>query len=146
MLGRELSRRCAPARGAMMAAVGPVLLAVGLAGCAQPRPPEPRVDHSTLDDDAFLGHLADQPLVSVDEAYRALVILAEGEDVHEDFAQRRAWLEQRDIARAAWSPQPDDYADNGSVSFMVCQILKIKGGLNRMLLHFIRESLRLTNQ
>ena len=63
-----------------------------------------------------------------------MVILAEGQDANQDFEQRRAWLQERDIARAAWKLQPDDYVDNGSVSFMVCQILKVKGGLNRMLL------------
>jgi hypothetical protein len=111
-----------------------VLLIWGLAGCAQPRLEQPQVDPDTLDDDTFLGALADRPLVTVDEAYRAMVILAEGQDPNQNFEQRKAWLEQRGIARPAWNLKPDDYVDNGSVAFMVCRILKVKGGLSRIIL------------
>ncbi|UCG31721.1 MAG: hypothetical protein JSU68_08630 [Phycisphaerales bacterium] len=131
MRARNTWRRCAAIHDAKLATVAALALALGLLGCAAPQPSEPRLDHNTLDDDAFLGYLADEPLVTVDEAYRAAIILAEGEDPHMSFDERRAWLQERDIARPAWKLEPDAYIDNGSVSFMVCQILKIQGGISR---------------
>lgn len=103
-----------------------------LGGCAQPRAGVPQVELNTLDDDAFLGHLADVSLVSVEEAFRAMVILSEGEDAHQTFAQRQAWLEGRDIVRTAWGLEQGNYIDQGSVAFMVCKILRIRGGLSRV--------------
>lgn len=100
-------------------------------GCAQPRADRAQVDIDTLEDEAFLGHLADLSLVTVEEAFRAMVILSEGEDAHQTFAQRQAWLKGRDIVRAAWGLEAGNYIDQGSVAFMVCKILRIRGGLSR---------------
>ena len=91
------------------------------------------VDFNQLDDDTFLASLADQALVTVDQCYRAMVILADGEDAFGSFDERRASLEGRGIARAAWGLKPGGDIDKGSVAFMVCRILQVKGGLNRIL-------------
>lgn len=107
---------------------------LGAPGCAQPRLEPPEVAPDTLDDDAFLGYLADTTLVTVEEAYRAVILLAEGADPNETFDERRAWLEQRDIARAAWTLERNHYIDQGAVAYMVCKVLQIKGGLSRMML------------
>jgi hypothetical protein len=100
---------------------------------AAPSAPSGDVDLNELDDDTFLASLADQALVTVDQCYRAMVILADGEDPFGSFEERRASLEGRDIARAAWGLKPDRNIDKGSAAFMVCRILQIKGGLNRIL-------------
>ena len=133
MRPRETGRRYAAIRNMGLATTAALVSALGLLGCAAPRAPESRLNPNTLDDDAFLGYLADQPLVTVDEGYRAAIILAEGEDKSTTFDERRAWLQERDIARPAWHLEPDEYIDNGSMSFMVCQILKIKGGIDRLI-------------
>lgn len=81
--------------------------------------------------DAFLhDHLEQQPMVTVGEAYRAMLILAEGEDAYSDFEARRATLESRGIARPEWGLRREACIDKGSVAYMVCQIIKLQGGVN----------------
>ncbi len=100
------------------------------AGCAGPRMSTPSADPNELSDAAFQGYLAEIDLVTTDEAYRAMLILADGEDPSDGFEQRRQTLESRGIARAAWDLQPDHVIDAGSVAHMVCQICRIPGGVN----------------
>jgi hypothetical protein len=110
------------------------MVVVGLmAGCAGPRREQPAVDSSTLSDAAFSAYLAETPLITVDEAYRAVVILADGEDSYSSFDERRQALESRGIARSAWNLRPENVIDAGSVAAMICNVCQIKGGLNRTL-------------
>ncbi len=104
-----------------------------VSGCAGPRLSTPAVDATKLSDEAFQAYLAEIELVTVDEAYRAMLILADGEDPSKGFEQRRAILEGRGIARAAWQLQPDHVVDAGSVAYMVCRICRISGGINMRL-------------
>lgn len=101
-----------------------------LAGCANPRHTPPAVDPATLSDDAFTHYLAGAPVVTVDEAYRAMLILADGEDKSKTFAEREQELVSRGIASAAWKLQPDNVIDQGAVAAMVCRVLHLKGGIN----------------
>lgn len=107
-------------------------LACGLLslGCAGPRQFAPRVDAKELSDVGFMAYLAEVPQVTVDEAYRAMIILADGEDKSESFEARQATLQSRGIARAAWRLEPENVIDAGSVAFMVCRICSIRGGIN----------------
>lgn len=104
------------------------------AGCAINKDVQEGVDPAQLNDDFFLTYLADEPYVSVDEAYRSMLILADGACTATTYEERAAELERRDIARAAWKLQPQQVIDRGSVCYMVCKILKYKGGINRILL------------
>ena len=108
-------------------------IGIGLSGCAAPRAVQPEVDPATLSDDGFEAYIAEVPDVTVDEAYRAMLILADGEDGRENFEQREAELQRRGIARAQWNLKPDDVIDTGSVAYMVCQICQIKGGVSARL-------------
>jgi hypothetical protein len=101
-----------------------------ISGCAGPRRSVPAVDAAKLSDEAFQAYLAEIDLVTVDEAYRAMLILADGEDTCEGFEQRKAALEGRGIVRAAWHLQPENVVDAGSVAYMVCRICEISGGIN----------------
>jgi hypothetical protein len=106
-----------------------------LAGCsAGPRMEPPDIDPAKMSDEGFQAYLARTPLVTVDEAYRAMLILADGEDTSKSFDERREKLESRGIARAAWKLKPEDVIDSGSIAFMVCRICQIKGGVNMRLL------------
>jgi len=102
--------------------------------CAGPRPTTPRVDSSTLTDTGFQFYLNEVDLVTVDEAYRAMLILADGEDTSQNFSEREQKLFERGIARSAWELQPDHVVDAGSVAYMVCQVCDLKGGLNDRLI------------
>lgn len=106
------------------------LFLAGLSACAGPRPAQPEIDASTLPDDVFQSYLAEVDLVTVDEAYRAMLILADGEDTSKSFDERRTKLESRGIARSAWGLQPENVVDSGSVAYMVCRICDIDGGVN----------------
>jgi len=97
--------------------------------CAGPRPTQPPVDPGTLSDDAFQAYLAEVDVVTVDEAYRAMLVLADGEDTCKTFEERKQKLESRGIARAQWNLQPDVVVDAGSVAYMICRICKIQGGV-----------------
>lgn len=100
-------------------------------GCAGPRPTAPTVDSRTLPSHVFQAYLAEVDLITVEEAYRAILILADGEDDPAGtFESRKANLESRGIARAAWGLQPENVVDAGSVAYMVCQVCKIDGGVN----------------
>ncbi|MFQ5429942.1 MAG: hypothetical protein ACE5E1_06490 [Phycisphaerae bacterium] len=112
-----------------------ILAVMGLVGggCAGPRISPPSVDPATLGDEGFQAYLAEAELVTVDEAYRAMLILADGEDTAEGFAQRREVLESRGIAKRAWDLRPDHVIDAGSVAYMVCRICRIGGGVNMRL-------------
>jgi hypothetical protein len=120
------SRRAATFLALMMVAF--------VSACAAPRKTEPAVDAKTLTDDAFQVYLADLDLVTVGEAYRAMLILADGEDTCRTFEDRKQKLEERGITRSAWNLQETNVIDAGSVAYMVCRICKINGGLNSMLL------------
>ena len=50
-----------------------------VSGCAGPRLSTPAVDATKLSDEAFQAYLAEIELVTVDEAYRAMLILADGQ-------------------------------------------------------------------
>ncbi|MBX3394387.1 MAG: hypothetical protein KF841_03365 [Phycisphaerae bacterium] len=102
-------------------------------GCAGPRPSQPEIDGASLPDAIFPAYLAEVELVTVDEAYRAMLILADGEDTSENFEQRRQKLESRGIAKAEWGLQPENVIDAGSAAYMVCRICNIDGGVNMRL-------------
>jgi hypothetical protein len=106
---------------------------IGQFGCAAPRAVQPETDPATLSDEGFEAYLAEVPHVTVDEAYRAMLILADGEDGRESFEQREAELQRRGIARAQWNLQRDDIIDTGSVAYMVCRICEIRGGVSSRL-------------
>ncbi len=105
-------------------------------GMAETRPAavESRVDPSDLDDMSFLhDYLVKRPTVTVDDGYRAMLILANGRCDARTFEQREAALEQRGIARPAWNLRPDQKLDKGTVAYMACVIMKIRGGVNRVI-------------
>jgi hypothetical protein len=107
-------------------------LALGV-GCAGPRKTAPEVDPQTLDDVEFINdYLVQQPVVTVDEAYRAMLILADGEDTAGSFDARRERLESRGIARSAWRLEAENCIDRGSVAYMVMKIMQMRGGVNML--------------
>jgi hypothetical protein len=107
----------------------------GLAGgCAGPRLTQPAVDPATLDDSAFQAYLADLPMITVNEACRAILILADGKDTTKDWSERSQELQKRGWIRSAWNLQPDNKADRGTVAYMICQVCRIVGGVDRLVL------------
>ncbi|MBI4580446.1 MAG: hypothetical protein HY718_12130 [Planctomycetes bacterium] len=111
-----------------------LIIAIGVVagtGCSQVSRPEQAQQGEQVNADAFLHeHLQRQPMVTVSEAYRALTMLAEGEDKYDSFASREEYLLQHGFIRHEWKLQRDMAIDRGSVAYAVVQILKIRGGVN----------------
>lgn len=104
-------------------------------GCTQATRVEQADAGERVDVDTLLHeHLQKEPMVTVGEAYRAMVILADGDDTCTNFEERRASLESRGIARAEWHLAREACIDKGSVAYMVCQIIQTPGGANLNLL------------
>ncbi|MFO0973998.1 MAG: hypothetical protein U1A27_11250 [Phycisphaerae bacterium] len=116
----------------------PVLIAcaagMALSGCAVRRTVEVQGNPDQMSDVEFQAYVAEAPLVTVAEAYRAMLILADGQDTCKTFEERKARLESRGIARAAWRLEPDQVLDRGSLAYMVMRICTIKGGVNSITL------------
>ena len=103
----------------------------GSLGCTQTLRVEQADAGEKANVDAFLhDHLEKQSMVTVAEAYRAMLMLADGEDKYTDFDARRQALESRGIARAEWGLRREACIDRGSVAYMVCQVIKLRGGIN----------------
>ena len=107
------------------------LLVCGAIGCTQTLRVEQADAGEKTDVDSFLHeHLEAQSMVTVAETYRAMLILADGDDAYADFDARRSELESRGIARAEWGLRREACVDKGSVAYMVCQVIQLQGGLN----------------
>ncbi len=100
-----------------------------LAGCAVTRP-QPKIDPAPLDRISFWSWLANQPLVGAAEGYRAMLLVATGEDPGSDFGALQAAVFERDIARPEWNLGPDTAIDAGTAAYMAVQVAKIEGGIN----------------
>lgn len=127
---RALIRAARPmrcGRSVIELCVVPVILAAS--GCVGPRTIAPAVNADELSDDGFQVYLAETELITVGEAYRAMLILADGEDTCRTFEERREKLESRGIANAKWGLQPENVVDTGAVACMVCKICEIRGGV-----------------
>ncbi len=105
------------------------MLVLLLAGCAVTRP-QPKIDPATLDRDSFLSWLADQPMVSASEAYRAVLIAETDQDPGSDFAINQQEVFRRDIARPEWKLKSDQAVDKATAAFMAVQVAKLRGGIN----------------
>ena len=80
-----------------------------------------------------MSYLAQVPLVTTDAAYRAMILLSEGEsDPAMTFEERRVWLIERGIVSPRWDHAADRLISQGSVAAMAARIMGIRGGVNRI--------------
>src|SRR5262245_51640036 len=110
--------------------ISTALIFLANSGCAAPRPTQPKVNATELNDEGFQAYLAEVDLVTVDEAFRSILILADGEDTSKTFDERREKLESRGIVRPQWHLQPENVIDAGTTAYMVCKVCQIKGGVD----------------
>ena len=112
-----------------------LLIGIGSAGCSQIKRPEQADQSEKVEIDELLHEqLQNESMVTVAEAYRVMLVLADGEDRYKSFEERQAALEGRGLVRPEWGLQRDDCIDKGSVAYMVCKILNHRGGLDLALL------------
>ncbi len=113
-----------------------LVLAIGLAGCQAQVAFDPPQDHRQIDSLEFLHLLAQQPMVNFDQACRAVVILADGEDRVETFDERFAALESRGIVRSQWGLQPNHAVDRGTLAYMILRAAQVQDSFNNWLSSF----------
>lgn len=114
-----------------MLLVSLALLAGAGLGCGKNLRVEQADQGEQVDVDTLLNeHLQRQPMVTVGEAYRVMLILADGDDQYTSFDQRRTALEERGAIRSEWGLEREEPIDKGSVAYMVCRIIKAPGGIN----------------
>ncbi len=104
------------------------------AGCAGPRKYQPPVDPQTLDGTLFVHYLASVPAVTVEEAARAVLILADGEDAAESPDSRVAELERRGWIRPAWRLRPDHTLDRATLGYLLFRACKLPDSVNTIIL------------
>tara|TARA_Y100000589_G_scaffold283521_2_gene281668 strand:+ start:6295 stop:6873 length:579 start_codon:yes stop_codon:yes gene_type:complete len=89
---------------------------------------------SELDDFAFWDALAEEPVVSNDDALHALILMQDGRDPSADFEARAALAGQKGWLEGTTRPlQPNESASVGLLSVAGCRILDIRGGLTMQL-------------
>ena len=106
-----------------------------MVGCTQTLRTEQANTGERVDIDTFLHeHLQQTPAVTTAEAYRAMLILADGEDTADGFEAREQALFDRGIARPQWKLQHDQCIDRGAIAFMVTRVLAFDASVNRNVL------------
>lgn len=116
-----------------------VLMLLGLmtTGCTAARVERPVVlDYDSDTAEAQIGFwhaLAEEPRVSNDDAFHGLLLLADGADEAEDYAQRVELLKSRGWLADSFDGSADTAVTRGDVARAITQILEIKGGLTMRL-------------
>ncbi len=105
-----------------------------LAGCAEPRKYQPPVDTQTLDATLFVHYLATAPAVTMDEAARAVLILADGEETTDTAEARLAELERRGWIRSAWGLGPEHTLDRATLGYLLFRACKLPDSANTIIL------------
>jgi hypothetical protein len=117
----------------MLALVCALALGLSLVGCQRSQVTDgPALDHTpgdTAAEMAFWHDLADRPLTSNNEAFHGLILFIEGQDPNQSYQDRVIWLMERGYIPQGFPGKANDAVERGTVASIVCQILKIKGGL-----------------
>jgi hypothetical protein len=83
---------------------------------------------------SFWHELADQPIVTNNDAFHALIELADGQDPFDSYDQRVQWLTDHGLLDAGFDAPPDQAVRRGTVAQIVARILEIEGGLTMRLI------------
>ena len=104
-----------------------------VAGCAAPRRSyEPEQDVSALSDVLFLHYLATVPVVTVDEGFRAVLMLVDTPEDVSTFPARRAVLAHMGAIKPAWELEPEQVLNKGTLAHMVRTVCGLPPGLNEL--------------
>jgi len=105
------------------------------AGCAHVDRTEQVNRAEQLGVDEFLHeHLPARAVVTTGEAYRALLLLADGDEHYNSFDARAAELMRRGWVRTEWNLRREEPIDAGAVAYMVIRIVHGERGANSLVL------------
>jgi hypothetical protein len=119
-------RRCIPVVTLLMASLG-------VGGCGAPkRSFHPEQDVDALNDTVFLHYVATLPVVTVDEGYRAVLMLADLPERPRTFQERGAALEKLGAVKPDWGLEADRVLDKGTLGYMLRAICNLPMGFNEL--------------
>jgi hypothetical protein len=78
---------------------------------------------------AFLDRVSSSPTVSENNAFRGVLMLLDGTDSNETFAQRVEALEARGIVRPCWNFDADRPVTKGRLAYMIYKAANVPGGV-----------------
>src|SRR5687768_9001495 len=130
----SIARASRPCRSA---ALGSLLISVFLVGCQTPKTSPPlTIRHSAPDTPTqmtFWRELSDQPAISNDDAFHALLLYTDGSDPAATYADRVTLLKNRRLLPDSFNGDPDDAADRGTLAFAFVRMLNLRGGVTMSL-------------
>jgi len=110
-------------------------VAVGLASCAGPTTvsapsiPEPNAAGPSGNAAGLAYELAQKTWCTNDQACSLVLLFTQGHDRCTDFDARIEQLRARGLVQEHWNLQADQSVTKGTLAYMVCRALNIRGGL-----------------
>ncbi len=105
-----------------------------LQGCSLPqRTFQPEPDPATLSDHVFLHYLATQPVITVDEGIRAVLLLDENPERWPTYERRYEELRDRNAIKSTWRLTPGRILDKGTLAHMLCTVCDLPQSLGEWL-------------
>ena len=101
---------------------------------AQDQAPKPKESRT-----AYLRRLYEKDRATYGDACRAVLSLLKNEHTDADFATLAGDLNGRGITTADWALQESSLLTKGTLAYMVCQALEIKGGVTMRLFGITRR-------
>ncbi|GEM_PF-1240074 len=86
--------------------------------------------------------LSSQTWCSNDEACSMVLLLIDGEDRYQSFVDRRIALDAKGVANASWDIEADEPVTKGTLAYMLCRALGLKGGVMLRLISSRRYAYR----
>lgn len=110
----------------------------GLGGCKAAMVEEPLTEQFGGNDfdsqGEFWLRLGDQPVVSNDDAFHALLLYTDGEDPAINYEQRVDTLKERGMLPNDFNAPANQSVRRGDMAVATCKLLNIKGGLTMRLI------------
>jgi hypothetical protein len=129
--------------------LGMVILAGFLTvSCQSSRPAEVVLGENDLPpaagrDSAQLAYdLSQKTWCSNDDACSMILLLLNGEDPYRNFDERIVALDEKGIADIGWDIEADKPVTKGTLAYMLCRAVDIRGGVMMHLLNIRRYSYR----
>ena len=110
-------------------------VAVGLASCARPTTtPAPTAPAASAAEPGggaaqLAYNLSQKTWCTNDDACSLVLLFTQGQDSYTDFAARLEKLEAQGLVQSHWNLQADDSVTKGTLAYMLCRALNIRGGL-----------------
>ena len=105
-----------------------VFAAAAFAGCNSAQVAQPLTNDLAESETAFWHELSNRPVVSNDEAFHAILLMANDEDAADNYAARVAAMKAGGLLAADFDEPANQAVKRGDVAIATCKLLNIKGG------------------